>query len=172
MTLARERESNATFVGIVGVNLSQSSPNLATDQVWSSGVLYLPIICPMIVLPALTLPTICWEQNIVVAYIKELASKNRVRGNNAFLFPAFLTFPLQGSAWHTMTATTTPWLRMSQGGSIDYGIFHRDSYTWYRHAKIQEKNYCHVACSGTVLICILRNKDTMAANGISTHFLL
>uniref|UniRef100_A0A8C9QIZ6 Lysozyme n=1 Tax=Spermophilus dauricus TaxID=99837 RepID=A0A8C9QIZ6_SPEDA len=34
-------------------------------------------------------------------------------------------------------------------GSIDYGIFQINSFTWCRDAKLQEKNHCHVACSGT-----------------------
>ncbi|KAI4538072.1 hypothetical protein MG293_011475 [Ovis ammon polii] len=32
-------------------------------------------------------------------------------------------------------------------GSIDYGIFQINSYTWCRNTKLQEKNRCHVACS-------------------------
>uniref|UniRef100_A0A5F9DC76 Uncharacterized protein n=1 Tax=Oryctolagus cuniculus TaxID=9986 RepID=A0A5F9DC76_RABIT len=40
-----------------------------------------------------------------------------------------------------------------EDGSIDYGIFQINSFTWCRRAKTQEKNHCHVACSGTVLVC-------------------
>lgn len=35
-------------------------------------------------------------------------------------------------------------------GSIDYGIFQINSFTWCRNAKKRQKNHCHVACSGTV----------------------
>ncbi|XP_053428566.1 lysozyme-like protein 1 [Nycticebus coucang] len=37
-----------------------------------------------------------------------------------------------------------------EDGSIDYGIFQINSYTWCRYAKLQEKNHCHVACSALV----------------------
>lgn len=56
-------------------------------------------------------------------------------------------------------------------GSIDYGIFQINSYTWCRRAELEEMNYCHVACSGTVMIFILRDRGMRADNGISTHFL-
>lgn len=39
-----------------------------------------------------------------------------------------------------------------EDGSIDYGIFQINSYTWCRSGKTQEKNLCHVACSGTTLL--------------------
>ncbi|KAF3814621.1 hypothetical protein GH733_016899 [Mirounga leonina] len=39
-----------------------------------------------------------------------------------------------------------------EDGSIDYGIFRINSFTWCRQGKLQEKNHCHVACAGTVLI--------------------
>ncbi|KAF7474878.1 hypothetical protein GHT09_014339 [Marmota monax] len=35
-------------------------------------------------------------------------------------------------------------------GSIDYGIFQINSFTWCRDAKLQEKNHCHVACSALI----------------------
>ncbi|KAK2105173.1 hypothetical protein P7K49_014687 [Saguinus oedipus] len=33
-------------------------------------------------------------------------------------------------------------------GSIDYGIFQINSFAWCRQGKLQERNHCHVACSG------------------------
>lgn len=57
-------------------------------------------------------------------------------------------------------------------GSIDYGIFQINSYTWCRNAKLQEKNHCHVACSGTISIFILVGKGKNSDNGISTFLLL
>lgn len=38
-------------------------------------------------------------------------------------------------------------------GSVDYGIFQINSFTWCRNARVQQKNHCHVACSGTVSDC-------------------
>ncbi|XP_006887175.1 PREDICTED: lysozyme-like protein 1 [Elephantulus edwardii] len=32
-------------------------------------------------------------------------------------------------------------------GSVDYGIFQINSYTWCRDGNPEEKNHCHVACS-------------------------
>nr|XP_011736635.1 lysozyme-like protein 1 isoform X1 [Macaca nemestrina] len=37
--------------------------------------------------------------------------------------------------------------RVLDDGSIDYGIFQINSFTWCRHGKLQENNHCHVACS-------------------------
>lgn len=41
--------------------------------------------------------------------------------------------------------------RVLDDGSIDYGIFQINSFTWCRHGKLQENNHCHVACSGEAL---------------------
>ncbi|XP_035162915.1 lysozyme-like protein 1 isoform X2 [Callithrix jacchus] len=35
-------------------------------------------------------------------------------------------------------------------GSIDYGIFQINSFTWCRQGKLQEWNHCHVACSALI----------------------
>ncbi|XP_031222119.1 lysozyme-like protein 1 [Mastomys coucha] len=35
-------------------------------------------------------------------------------------------------------------------GSIDYGIFQINSFTWCRNAKKRQKNHCHVACSALI----------------------
>ncbi|KAM6214863.1 lysozyme-like protein 2 [Rhynchocyon petersi] len=35
-------------------------------------------------------------------------------------------------------------------GSIDYGIFQINSYTWCRTGNQQQQNYCHVACSALI----------------------
>ncbi|TKC42277.1 hypothetical protein EI555_005963 [Monodon monoceros] len=37
-----------------------------------------------------------------------------------------------------------------EDGSTDYGIFKINSYTWCRHAKLQEKNHCRVACTDLI----------------------
>ncbi|XP_025741643.1 lysozyme-like protein 1 [Callorhinus ursinus] len=37
-----------------------------------------------------------------------------------------------------------------EDGSIDYGIFQINSFTWCRRAKLQEKNHCHVACAALI----------------------
>lgn len=59
-------------------------------------------------------------------------------------------------------------------GSIDYGIFQINSYTWCRNTKLQEKNRCHVACSGRLLILKISSlgTDRKADHRISTHLLL
>ncbi|KAF5928834.1 hypothetical protein HPG69_012406 [Diceros bicornis minor] len=57
-----------------------------------------------------------------------------------------------------------------EDGSTDYGIFQINSFTWCRNAKLQEKNHCHVACSGTALFSkniILGDTGRKADNGIS-----
>ncbi|XP_006215990.1 lysozyme-like protein 1 [Vicugna pacos] len=37
-----------------------------------------------------------------------------------------------------------------EDGSTDYGIFQINSYTWCRRGTLQERNYCHVACSALI----------------------
>ncbi|KAK7828217.1 hypothetical protein U0070_025333 [Myodes glareolus] len=39
--------------------------------------------------------------------------------------------------------------RVLEDGSTDYGIFQINSFTWCRNIRLQQKNHCHVACSGT-----------------------
>ncbi|XP_040848459.1 lysozyme-like protein 2 [Ochotona curzoniae] len=59
-----------------------------------------------------------------------------------------------------------------EDGSIDYGIFQINSYTWCRSGKTQEKNLCHVACSALLtddltdaIICAKKIiKDTQGMN--------
>lgn len=130
-------------------------------------------MCPMGALPALTLPKVCWEQSIIIAYIRELSLKNRVGRNNALLSLAFLVSPPLGicMAYYESRYNTTA-QTVLEDGSTDYGIFQINSYTWCRRAKLQEKNRCHVACSGTVLIFILGDKDKKTDSGLSTHFVL
>lgn len=61
-----------------------------------------------------------------------------------------------------------------EDGSTDYGIFKINSYTWCRRAKLQEKNHCHVACTGMLLTLQILSVgiDGKVDHGISTHLLL
>ncbi|KAM7322409.1 hypothetical protein ACRRTK_017914 [Alexandromys fortis] len=40
--------------------------------------------------------------------------------------------------------------KVLEDGSTDYGIFQINSFTWCRNVRLQQKNHCHVACSGKV----------------------
>lgn len=42
--------------------------------------------------------------------------------------------------------------KVLEDGSTDYGIFQINSFTWCRNVRLQQKNHCHVACSGTVSV--------------------
>ncbi|KAK2504558.1 hypothetical protein MC885_017033 [Smutsia gigantea] len=67
-----------------------------------------------------------------------------------------------GSAWHTMRAATIPRLRLLDDGGTHYGIFQINSLMWCRHAKLQEKNYCHVACCSALFTDDLTDAVTCA----------
>uniref|UniRef100_A0A8C5JZR8 Lysozyme-like 1 n=2 Tax=Jaculus jaculus TaxID=51337 RepID=A0A8C5JZR8_JACJA len=41
--------------------------------------------------------------------------------------------------------------KVLEDGSIDYGIFQINSFTWCRDKRLSEKNYCHVACSALLM---------------------
>lgn len=76
-------------------------------------------------------------------------------------------------AYYESHYNTTAQTRL-EDGSTDYGIFQINSDTWCRSAKLQEKNRCHVACSGRLLIPQISHlgADRKAGHGISTHLLL
>lgn len=96
-------------------------------------------------------PKFCWDHSITVTCVKELSSKSRLGEQNVFLLLAFLVFPRLGicMAYYESHYNTTAQTEL-EDGSIDYGIFQINSFTWCRRAKLQEKNHCHVACSGTL----------------------
>ena len=76
-------------------------------------------------------------------------------------------------AYYESHYNTTAQTRL-EDGSTDYGIFQINSDTWCRSAKLQEKNRCHVACSGRLLILQILplEADRKAGHGIATHLLL
>ena len=104
------------------------------------------------ILPALSFPKLGWDHSIIITRIKNSPLRAVLEGKTYIYWRSWL-FPPLGicMAYYESHYNTTAQTQL-EDGSTDYGIFQINSFTWCRHAKLQEKNHCHVACSGTVLL--------------------
>ena len=171
LTPVRKGENNFLRLALQGADLIFS---LVQGQPLTSCAL-LPILCLSGVLPALTLPRACREQSMGVIHVRELSPKSRWQETmSSFYWHSWLLSPLGiCMAYYESHYNTTAQTRL-EDGSTDYGIFQINSDTWCRSAKLQEKNRCHVACSGRLLIPQIPplGADRKAGHGLATHLLL
>uniref|UniRef100_A0ABI7XGW6 Glycosyl hydrolases family 22 (GH22) domain-containing protein n=1 Tax=Felis catus TaxID=9685 RepID=A0ABI7XGW6_FELCA len=104
-------------------------------------------VCSVGILPALSFPKLGWDHSIIITCIKNSPLRAGLEGKT-YIYWHFWLFPPLGicMAYYESHYNTTAQTQL-EDGSTDYGIFQINSFTWCRHAKLQEKNHCHVACS-------------------------